>query len=142
MEVKVSHIPGVENIQADAISRDLLRVICTGTSSQSKVSSSQCPFACPPSRKSTGLDLTRLGHTVQELFSAGLAQSTVKSYKSCSNKYTKFCVDKGITPFPVEEKTVLSQILPCSNSFSPNSTGHGRPTRVRVAAAELCGPRI
>ena len=47
-----------------------------------------------------------MGHTVQELFSAGLAQSTVKSYRSCSNKYTKFCLDKGITPFPAEEKTV------------------------------------
>ena len=40
------------------------------------------------------------------MFIAGLPQFTVKSYRSCSNKYTRFCMDRGMTPFPVEEKTV------------------------------------
>ena len=106
MEIKVSHIPGIENTQADAISRDLLGVFLPGPGSQPKPNVSQSPVVSPPDRKSTRLDLATLGHTVQELFSAGLAQSTVKSYRSCSNKYTKFCLDKGITPFPAEEKTV------------------------------------
>ena len=47
-----------------------------------------------------------MGYTVQELFLAGLTQSTIKSYRSCSNKYTRFCTERSITPFPVEEKTV------------------------------------
>ena len=100
MEIKVSHIPGIENTQTDAISRDFL----PGPGTQAQHQS--VPVVSPPDRKSTRLDLATLSHTVQKLFSAGLAQSTVKSYRLCSNKYIKFCLDKGITSFPAEEKTV------------------------------------
>ena len=74
--------------------------------SQPKSSSDQCSSVSPSGRKVTGLDLVTLGQTVQELFSAGLAQSTVKSYRSCFNRYAKFCMDRGMTPFPVVEKIV------------------------------------
>ena len=65
----------------------------------------------PPGRKSTGLDITKLGHTVQELFSPDLAQSTVKPYRSCSNKYARFCMDRGITLFQVDEKAVCCFVV-------------------------------
>ena len=49
------------------------------------------------------MDISRLGEVVHKLFSGGLATSTLKSYRSCTNKYTQFCSRGGFSPFPVSE---------------------------------------
>ncbi len=41
-----------------------------------------------------------------EGFSAGIAASTKKSYESCSEKYARFCREKGVTPYPTSESRV------------------------------------
>ena len=49
------------------------------------------------------LDISRLGEVVYKLFAGGLAPSTLKSYRSCTNKYARFCSSGGFSPFPVSE---------------------------------------
>ena len=56
----------------------------------------------------TRLDFASLGSTVQELFSAGLANSTLKSYKSGSTRYCNFCAAYKVPAFPATEKVVCS----------------------------------
>ena len=44
-----------------------------------------------------------MGLTVQELFAAGLADSTQKAYKSGERSYAEFCTRTDVTPFPTKE---------------------------------------
>ena len=54
------------------------------------------------------LDLTSLDATVQELFSAGIAPSTQKTYRSGSKRFIHFCEQYGISePFPVNEQVLV-----------------------------------
>ena len=53
--------------------------------------------------QSARLDLSLLDPAVQQLFSAGLANSTKKSYQSGANRYIRFCSLFGITPYPTSE---------------------------------------
>ena len=43
---------------------------------------------------------------VRQLFSAGIANSTRKTYNSGSNRYNRFCNDFGLTPYPTSEDTL------------------------------------
>ena len=46
--------------------------------------------------------------TVQELFSAGIAPSTQKTYRSGSKRFIQFCEQYGISePFPVNEQVLV-----------------------------------
>ena len=49
------------------------------------------------------LDISRLGEVVHKLFAGGLAPSTLKSCRSCTNKYAQFCLSGRFSPFPVSE---------------------------------------
>ncbi len=49
-----------------------------------------------------------MDETVWKLFSAGLAVSTKKSYKSCSEKYARFCRTRRVTPYPTSESRVCN----------------------------------
>ena len=94
------HILGTSNQLADAITC----FVCTGSRS-SAVSSPQ-----PDSGTNTGsaaqLDLTHLEAVVRSLFSAGLAPSTLKAYRTGANSYIKFCQQTALTPFPAQEHTL------------------------------------
>lgn len=48
----------------------------------------------------TRLVVGKLDTVVRELFSVGLAPSTLRSYRSGSGTYTKFCMENDLTPFP------------------------------------------
>ena len=54
------------------------------------------------------LDFTNLDTTVQELYSAGIAPSTQKTYRSGSKRFIQFCEQYGISePFPVNEQVLV-----------------------------------
>ena len=61
----------------------------------------------PDSGTNTGsaaqLDLTHLEAVVRSLFSAGLAPSTLKAYRTGANSYIKFCQQTALAPFPAQE---------------------------------------
>ncbi len=59
-----------------------------------------------PGGSAAGLDLSELGHTVQELFAAGLADSTQRAYRAGEKRYTDFCAAAGLSPFPVTEPSL------------------------------------
>ena len=44
---------------------------------------------------------------VHGLFTAGLAESTQKAYRSGSNRYLRFCQEANLTPYPASERVVL-----------------------------------
>ena len=109
LDVRVTHIPGRVNGVADASSRDDLAssyYVLSGTNSVTD------PITNPPgcvsssSGGSARLDISGLGAVVCKLFSGGLATSTLKSYRSCANRYTQFCVKGGFSPFPVSEQVI------------------------------------
>ena len=56
--------------------------------------------------QSARLDLSSLDSAVQQLFSAGLANSTKKSYQSGANRYIRFCSLFGVTPYPTTERSL------------------------------------
>lgn len=64
--------------------------------------------AHPPSGTSAGLDLSNLDTIVQEFSSAGLAPSTLKSYRSGRMRFLHFCDQYKLSPpFPVTERTLV-----------------------------------
>eukprot|EP00731_Ephydatia_muelleri_P006682 Em0003g930a len=54
----------------------------------------------------TGLDVGQLGAIIQQLFLAGIADSTRNTYRSGSDRYIRLCATLGITPFPVSERSL------------------------------------
>ena len=49
-----------------------------------------------------------LGPVVQELFAAGLAASSQRSYRTGERKYITFCQSYNLVPFPVTEPTLIA----------------------------------
>ena len=49
-----------------------------------------------------------LGPVVQELFAAGLAASTRRSYRTGERRYIIFCQTSNLVPFPVTEPTLIA----------------------------------
>ena len=96
IEVKAIHVLGKHNGLADANSRNNLSVL-----------SSQVPEAAAnqevANEGTTGFDIGNLVPTVRELFSAGIAKSIQRTYKSGSKRYVDFCCKFGLTPFPSME---------------------------------------
>ena len=98
-----SHIPGVVNINADALSRNNMAMFF-----------SQVPYAShsyprPPS--STGIpqsnmDIHSLDDALQSYYSAALAKSTHKTYKAAERRYISFCENIGVNPLPANESTL------------------------------------
>ena len=58
----------------------------------------------PPSPR---LDVTQLVPVIQGLFTAGLAESTRKAYQAGGIRYSKFCWEAGLTPYPASEEVLL-----------------------------------
>ena len=42
---------------------------------------------------------------IRELFNAGLAQATLRAYKSGCDKYVRVCKEVGVNPFPATEES-------------------------------------
>ena len=51
------------------------------------------------------LDLTLLETVIRSLFSAHLAPSTLKAYRTGANSYIRFCQQAALTPCPAQEHT-------------------------------------
>jgi hypothetical protein len=81
------HIPGRENTLADAISRNNIFPQVPGAI---KLRSAARAYL-PPGGATARLDVTSMDSTIQQLFSAGLAPSTQKSYQSGTRRYLAFC---------------------------------------------------
>ena len=102
----VLHVEGRLNVAADALSRDNLSLFRY-----------HVPDAHPSPTQGAGgvagnsaarLDLQKLEETVQFYFTKGLAQSTLRTYRSGKDRYLKFCSQAILNPLPVSEQVLCS----------------------------------
>ena len=99
------HIPGIRNSVADAISRDKMSFfLFQGAGCLSSSNDSTTGPSGLTGHGAARLDPSQLGALVQELFAAGLAPSTQKSYKSGERRYLQFCATVDQSPYPVSER--------------------------------------
>ncbi len=105
--LRAVHVPGKDNILADAISRDNIQLL------YSQVPEAARGRCLVPSNyggdnggPGAGLGVTDLVSTVSELFAAGLAESTHRAYESGCKRYIEFCKGVEWDPFPVSEDSL------------------------------------
>ena len=104
LSVRAAHIPGKDNMAADAISRDNLPLFHSQVPQAAKDPS---PTGRTSNHPATGLDVHNLVPVVQELFAAGIALSTKKVYGIGELRYNKFCTSFDINPYPTSERVLL-----------------------------------
>ena len=85
------HIRGVDNVVADALSRNRAHVACSLLQG-----AEQEPVAVPEGR---GVE-----EAVEFFFTKGVASATRRSYSVAWNRYSKFCRKEGRNPLPVSEQ--------------------------------------
>ena len=99
-----SHIPGVENTAADALSRNKLDVFHSILPSGQPISCSTSSSPPGPSLAvQTRLDILELDKTVERYFHEGLAPSTRRSY-GLARRFLSFCSHYHFTPIPSSEQ--------------------------------------
>ena len=75
------------------------------------------------------------------LKSAAFAHSTVKTYRSQTNSYLKFCVNYGLSPVPASQQTLCSYLAFLSRSLSPSSVkGYMNAVRLLHIEAGFVNP--
>jgi len=112
--LSASHIPGVENTAADALSRNKVVVFL-------QANFCSCTNSSSPPRPSlaiqTRLDVLELDRYVEQYFHLELAPSNRRTYSSAQHRYLLFCSHHHFTPSP------FSVTLPkCSSSSSVGTT--------------------
>jgi len=99
------HVPG---LQKQPSRRDLPQSLALYFSQLPEAVSNPARRAHPPGGTSAGLDLPNLDTIVQQLFSAVLAPSTLKLYRSGKMQFLHFCDQYKLSPpFPVTEKMLV-----------------------------------
>ena len=87
--------------------------------------------------QSARLDLSSLDSAVQQFFSAGLANSTKRSYQSGANRYIRFCSLFGVTPYPATERSLSHFVGYLLQEGLSASTVKGYLSAVRHAQISL-----
>ncbi len=80
--------------------------LLTGASSLQLSTLPPARSSVPTTGSTAGLDVPRLEGIVQGLFSAGLAASTQRTYRTGFNRYLKFARAATLTPFPVSKRSL------------------------------------
>ena len=99
--LRAAYIPGKCNVLADA-----RRSLRPGPSSSSQPHHSATSALNSAGPQPTWLDITTLDPIVRQLFSIGLANSTKQTYASGANRYNRFCMQFGLTPYPMSEEAL------------------------------------
>ena len=113
ISLKACHIPGSQNGAADAISRDniscTVHLVAPGGGPDPNLRSGAAGVT--PGDGEIRLNVDSLVPVVQELFSAGVAASSMKVYKTSQNRYAHFCERYSILPYPTLRISFLSLSL-------------------------------
>ena len=108
VQIKAVHIPGQQNVLADALSRNKMQLFFfAGSGSEQRINRGASATGGTASESPARLDVASLVPTVHQLFAAGLAPSTRRAYRSGAVRYTRFCTMANRPPFPVREETVM-----------------------------------
>ena len=89
-----THIPGIENVAADAISHNNLALFCSLFPHTQQVTIPQSAMS---------LLVTGLDNFVQELFDRALSASTRAVYQTGWRQYLGFCASIPCQPLPISE---------------------------------------
>ena len=102
VELMASHIPSRVNDLADAISRGRLSIrFSQVTSAPYHCYQLPLPLLSLLLARHLGLEVV-----IRSAFSAGLASSTRRSYRSGSKRYLQFCSQASVVPFLVCERSL------------------------------------
>ncbi len=102
------HIPGWLNNGTDAISRDNPILFHFQVPAAQPSPTPLPPAAVGPADPTTArLDISQLVPVVRDLFTAGLADSTHKAYQAGSKRYSTFCQEANLTPYPALEEVLV-----------------------------------
>ena len=120
-----------------------------GTSLPNSSASHSVRLTSPPASR---LDITQLVPVIQDLFTAGLAPSTQKAYKSGDDRYLKFCQGAKLKSYPTTEEELLlfvahlhkaklawyNQVISGCNSLLSDCVWHGQPRNPFHAPGGTC----
>ena len=104
ISLRACHVPGAQNGIADAISRDKLSLFLLAAGSGPNPDPSFGATRGAPGYGAARLAVDGLAPVIQELFSAGLAASSLRSYAAGQNRYARFCDRYSISPYPTSEE--------------------------------------
>ena len=110
-ELMATHVRGVDNPIADALSRDKLPPVPFSPSSGGRGSHTdltRSPRSTLP--LTAGLDIAALDRAVDDCFLNGLAPATRRSYESGKRRFLSFCEKVQAKSLPVSEK-LLGQFI-------------------------------
>ena len=96
IEIHATHIPGLTNVLADAILHNNLSLVFLKVP---QVDPSAGPDAGVGGREAAGLVVAQLAPVVQDLFTAGIVQSTQRTYRSGRRGTFIFATEQGLTLF-------------------------------------------
>ena len=86
--------------------RQLVTFVHAGSTSGAVPSSNSPSSTAATGRTAAGLVGGGLGSVVRELFSMGLAPSTLRSYRSACEVYSRFCREHKLKPYPASEEVM------------------------------------
>lgn len=98
-----SHIRGVENTLADALSRDNLPLFLAQYPQAARFSTHPSRIVRSAAVVILALDISEVDRTVEFYFLQGLAPSTRRTYNSAKKLYINFCGKWKISPIPTSE---------------------------------------
>ena len=110
-EFSAEHIPGVQNVAADALSRDNLVLF-----------SSLLPQATQVQIPASRLGISELDQCVQGFFANGLAPATWTAYHSFANRYLGFCAEFRLIPLPLSQDTITRFVAYLARSGLTNQS--------------------
>ena len=91
IHIRTVHIPGSKNALADAVSCDNLSLLFSQVRRQHLAIPQYLGSAGSSGQEASGMHISILVQAVQELFEAGIANSTQKVYQSGDECYNDFC---------------------------------------------------
>ena len=104
--VAVRHIPGVDNTQADTLSRNMITKIFSPLQGGSNAHTCARRPPRPGNGDAARLDLCQLESEAARLLQRGLAKSTTKPYNTVRTILVDFCIRLQLTPLPASEETL------------------------------------
>lgn len=104
-DFSAKHISGVDNVLADALSRNHLHLFPFFFAGQSLIHS----FASigSPGQSTTSLGINRLDQAVHDHLTNSLVPSTLSVYTSAVRRYVDFCASINFPPLPLQQDNLI-----------------------------------
>ena len=118
IHIVASHIRGINNTLADALSRNNLSLFRSLyiPAGQPRAHGHPSSVTGSASDNQARLDIQELDRAVERYFLNGLAESTRKAYGSSKKCYMALCMSKGLKPLPAKEHQICQFVRHLADS--------------------------